>query len=63
MVRNESAQGPVPAQRFNMKGFHHMDDNRAGVMSADGGYFIDGDVRDFDNNFFGINNLEATYST
>ncbi|KAI0867673.1 putative polyketide synthase [Hypoxylon argillaceum] len=61
MVRNESAQGPVPAQRFNMKGFHHMDDNRAGVMSADGGYFIDGDVRDFDNNFFGINNLEATY--
>lgn len=26
-----------------------------------GGYFINEDVRDFDNSFFGINNLEATY--
>lgn len=30
-------------------------------MDADGGYFLQEDVRKFDNNFFGINNLEATY--
>ncbi len=28
-------------------------------MSADGGYFLQEDVRCFDNSFFGINNLEA----
>ncbi|KAI1124388.1 hypothetical protein F5Y10DRAFT_31086 [Nemania abortiva] len=26
-----------------------------------GGYFIQEDIREFDNSFFGINNLEATY--
>ncbi|KAI1298538.1 polyketide synthase-like protein [Xylaria venustula] len=30
-------------------------------MKATGGYFIDEDVRLFDNHFFGINNLETTY--
>ncbi|XXH01662.1 hypothetical protein Hte_008022 [Hypoxylon texense] len=30
-------------------------------MTTKGGYFLQDDVRDFDNSFFGINNLEATY--
>jgi len=30
-------------------------------MRADGGYFLKRDVRQFDNSFFGINNLETTY--
>lgn len=30
-------------------------------MNVDGGYFINEDLRKFDNSFFGINNLEATY--
>ena len=30
-------------------------------LNATGGYFIDGDPREFENSFFGINNLEATY--
>lgn len=30
-------------------------------MDADGGYFLNEDVRQFDNSVFGINNLEATY--
>lgn len=30
-------------------------------MNVNGGYFIKEDVRKFDNAFFGINNLEATY--
>nr|APX43996.1 polyketide synthase [Pestalotiopsis microspora] len=61
IMERKSAQGPVPAMRFNMKGFYHPDRTRAGVMSADGGYFIQRDVREFENTFFGINNLEATY--
>ena len=30
-------------------------------MNVDGGYFLKTDVRQFDNSFFGINNLEASY--
>ncbi|KAI1334905.1 polyketide synthase [Xylariaceae sp. FL0016] len=61
MVENRSAQGPVPKMRFNMKGFHHADEKRAGVMAADGGYFIQEDVRQFEPGFFGLNNFEAKY--
>lgn len=30
-------------------------------MASNGGYFLQEDVRDFDNGFFGISNIEATY--
>lgn len=61
LMKNKTGQCRVPAQRFNIDGFYNKDDSRAGVMSADGGYFLNEDVRQFDNTFFGINNLEATY--
>ncbi|KAI1088514.1 putative polyketide synthase [Rostrohypoxylon terebratum] len=61
LVKKKTGQCRVPAQRFNIDGFYNKDDSRAGVMSADGGYFLNEDVRQFDNTFFGINNLEATY--
>ncbi|KAI1207269.1 polyketide synthase-like protein [Annulohypoxylon truncatum] len=61
LVNKRSVQGPVPPERFNIKGFHGPDDSRAGIMSADGGYFLKEDVRLFENSFFGINNLEALY--
>ncbi|RAL62711.1 hypothetical protein DID88_004554 [Monilinia fructigena] len=61
LSRNDSAQGQVPKERFNIKAFYHPDGSRAGVMDADGGYFLQEDVRLFENSFFGINNLEATY--
>ncbi|KAI1120200.1 polyketide synthase [Nemania abortiva] len=59
--QNKSAQGKVPPERFNIDGFYHQDGSRAGVMDADGGYFLNEDVRLFDNAFFGINAMEATY--
>ena len=31
-----------------------------GTLHHDGGYFIQDDVRAFDNGFFGINNIEST---
>lgn len=61
LVEKKSAQGKIPATRFNASGYHSQSADRAGVMNVDGGYFIDEDLRAFDNGFFGINNLEATY--
>ncbi|OBR11662.1 Beta-ketoacyl synthase domain-containing protein [Colletotrichum higginsianum IMI 349063] len=61
LVDQKSAQGTVPAERYNIEGFYHPAANRSGSMNVPGGYFIQEDVRQFDNNFFGVNNLEATY--
>ncbi|KAI0456760.1 polyketide synthase-like protein [Xylaria acuta] len=61
MMQSRSARSPVPEVRFNVKGFHHPDGSRAGVMAADGGYFIQHDVRQFEAEFFELNNLEAMY--
>lgn len=41
--------------------YHPNRAERSGSVSMTGGYFIQEDVRAFDNEFFGINNLEATY--
>ncbi|KAJ5952075.1 uncharacterized protein N7479_010488 [Penicillium vulpinum] len=58
----KSAQCKVPKSRFNVDGFYHPQGmDRPGSMITEGGYFLDEDVREFENSFFGINNLEATY--
>lgn len=62
LLAKRTAQGLVPPERFNIQGFHGLDDSRAGAMAADGGYFLEDDVRLFENSFFHINNIEATYS-
>jgi acyl transferase domain-containing protein/NADPH:quinone reductase-like Zn-dependent oxidoreductase len=51
----------MPKSRFNAQGFYHPDASHPVSVNSTGGYFIDDDVRAFDNGFFGINNLEATY--
>ncbi|KAI1432421.1 polyketide synthase [Xylaria sp. CBS 124048] len=62
IVSQKSAQGPVPAQRYNIDAFYHPNGgNRSGLTNVPGGYFLNGDIRSFDNTFFGISNLEATY--
>lgn len=61
LIQKKSGQCKVPKSRFNIEGFYHPEGDRAGAMNTDGGYFLQGDVREFDNSFFGINNLEATY--
>ncbi|KAH6638603.1 polyketide synthase [Truncatella angustata] len=60
LVEQKSAQGPVPPERYNIGGFYAAQ-SRSGTTNVPGGYFLNEDVRQFDNNFFGINNLEATY--
>ncbi|KAI5918405.1 polyketide synthase, partial [Camillea tinctor] len=61
LVEQKSAQGTVPPERYNIEGFYHPAANRSGSMNVPGGYFINEDIRQFDNTFFGINNIEATY--
>ncbi|KAF4945210.1 hypothetical protein FGADI_12109, partial [Fusarium gaditjirri] len=62
LSQGRSGQGPIPPDRFNADGFYHPNGaTRPGSVNTQGGYFIDEDIRLFDNAFFGINNLEATY--
>lgn len=61
-MEGRSGQCNVPADRFNVDAFYHPNGpDRPGSMSTKGGYFVDEDIRNFENDFFGINNLEATY--
>jgi acyl transferase domain-containing protein len=61
LVEGRSGQCDVPPLRWNIDGFYHPNSNRPGSMNTKGGYFIQEDIRQFDNGFFGINNLEATF--
>ena len=61
LIQERSGQCKVPKERFNVDGFHHPEGDRAGTMSTMGGYFLQEDVRQFENTFFGVNNMEATY--
>ena len=56
-----SGQCEIPKSRFNIDAFHHSKPGRSGSLPMRGGYFLSEDVRLFENSFFGINNLEATY--
>lgn len=61
LANKKSGQGRVPPDRFNIQGYYKAGVDLAGVLNADGGYFIKQDLRQFENSFFNINNLEATY--
>ena len=61
LIEKRSTQSSIPTSRFNIEGFYHPDVERPGSITTAGGYFLDEDIRLFDNDFFGINNLEATY--
>ncbi|KAJ9366241.1 hypothetical protein DTO282E5_9065 [Paecilomyces variotii] len=61
LVNERTGRCKVPKERFNVDGFFHPEGDRSGVMNTEGGYFLQEDPRQFENSFFGINNLEATY--
>ena len=60
-MEEKTAQGAIPPGRFNIDGFYHPNGKRDGSINSKGGYFLQGDVRQFDNSFFNISNLESTY--
>ncbi|KAI1453383.1 putative polyketide synthase [Annulohypoxylon moriforme] len=57
--QRRSAGGKLPESRFNIDSYHGGKDQPA-ITEALGGYFIQEDIRAFDNQFFGINNREAS---
>ncbi|KAM0798178.1 thiolase-like protein [Usnea florida] len=54
-------QCSVPKERFNIDGYLYPEGDRVGAMIATGGYFVNEDVRQFENIVFGINKVEATH--
>ncbi|KAI9781322.1 MAG: Type I Iterative PKS [Peltula sp. TS41687] len=62
LMDKRSGHSKVPASRWNIDAFYHPNGaDKIGSMSMDSGYFIDEDLREFENSFFGINNVEATF--
>ncbi|KUI73219.1 Polyketide synthase-nonribosomal peptide synthetase [Cytospora mali] len=62
LSEERSGQCDLPKSRFNIDGFYHPTTDRPGSMHMKGGYFLqEADVRNFENGFFGINNMEAQY--
>lgn len=62
LIEGRSGHCEVPTSRWNADAFYHPNVDRPGSINSTGGYFIkEEDIRNFDNSFFGINNLEATF--
>ncbi|KAJ5797279.1 polyketide synthase [Penicillium pulvis] len=58
LSQERSAAGPIPSSRFNNDAYTGGKDEPASAVGP-GGYLLQGDIRQFDNQFFGINNREA----
>ena len=62
LEEQRSGQCDVPESRFNIDAFYQPGSSEVpGGMNMKGGYFIKEDIREFDNEFFGILSAEATY--
>ncbi|KAL8937353.1 MAG: hypothetical protein Q9216_004470 [Gyalolechia sp. 2 TL-2023] len=62
LVKKGSTQTPkVPPNRFNIDAHLHEDLERPGSFDVAGGYFLDGNLEDFDPTFFGITQVEAMW--
>ncbi|PWY86696.1 polyketide synthase [Aspergillus heteromorphus CBS 117.55] len=59
LIQNRTGHCHVPKDRYNAEPFYHPDSDKPGSINSTGGYFIQEDIRAFDNAFFGINNAEA----
>ena len=61
-MEERSGHSKIPASRWNIDAFYHPNGaEKIGSMSMNSGYFIHEDLREFENSFFGINNIEATF--
>lgn len=59
LAEGRSAAGKLPESRFNAASYHGGPEQPS-TAKALGGYFLEHDIRQFDNQFFGINNREAS---
>ncbi|KAJ6260165.1 hypothetical protein Dda_4388 [Drechslerella dactyloides] len=58
LVNGRSGQCDFPSSRFNINGFYNENPS-AGSINMKGGYFLQEELRNFENDFFQINNAEA----
>ncbi|KAF3931090.1 hypothetical protein ABW20_dc0106731 [Dactylellina cionopaga] len=61
LVDGRSGQCEFPSSRLNVDGFYKPGAGLSGSINMRGGFFLQEDIRNFENNFFGINNAEAAY--
>ena len=62
LEEERSGQCDIPSSRFNIDAYYQPGGPEVpGGMNTKGGYFIKEDIREFDNDFFGILNAEATH--
>lgn len=60
MLRNGTGNTPkVPADRFNIDAYMHKNNDRPGSFGVLGGYFLNGDLGNFDPALFNITPIEA----
>lgn len=62
MINKRTGQTPkVPSSRFNIDAHYHKDNDRPGSFGVLGGYFLNGDLSDFDPGLFNITPIEAMW--
>ncbi|KAI1416669.1 putative polyketide synthase [Hypoxylon sp. FL1857] len=59
LLNGQSGHGPVPKSRYNASAFYQPSRERPASINSDSGYFLNEDPRNFENGFFGINNVEV----
>ncbi|XDG05861.1 hypothetical protein ABKA04_005476 [Annulohypoxylon sp. FPYF3050] len=59
LAGKKSALAPVPKERLNIEAFYHPDVTLPDMANGNRGYFLNEDVRQFENGFFGIDATEA----
>ncbi|UKZ47848.1 Type I Iterative PKS [Trichoderma virens] len=59
LSRSRDGWRPIPEERFTPKAFYHPDPQKKGSFNNKGGYFINGDLSNFDAPFFQITRQEA----
>ncbi|KAI0403571.1 polyketide synthase [Xylaria palmicola] len=60
LVNGQTGYTDFPPDRVNIDAWHHPDATQPGSFVTKGGYFLDHDLHDFDNDFFGISAVEAS---
>ncbi|RYP40773.1 hypothetical protein DL767_001419 [Monosporascus sp. MG133] len=60
LVNGQTGYADFPSDRVNIDAWHHSDATQPGSFVTRGGYFLDHDLHEFDNDFFGISAVEAS---
>ncbi|RDW80312.1 lovastatin diketide synthase LovF [Coleophoma cylindrospora] len=61
MNKRTAPHSKVPSSRFNIDAHLHPNNERPGSFNVPGGYFLDGDLNEFDPGLFNISPVEAMW--